>query len=129
MRSAGLIAAALLLTGAPARAEPPAKTEGQVEQVQLIDASEHGGRSFLLLTLDDGRHFELPGTDHLAAGEGTRVEVDFIPAREVDRVPVACRVTVLAVVLEVDGEQVLQSARNPFAVYTNDASACRPLQE
>lgn len=129
MRTAFGVLATILLACAGVRAESPDAAEGQVEQVQLIDASEHGGRSFLLLTLDGGQHFELPGADHLAAGEGARVEVEFLAARDDDRVPVACRVTVLAVPLEVDGKVVVQSARNPFTVYTNNRSACRAAGE
>lgn len=129
MRSVWTLVAAALLACAGVRAESPRMAEGRVEQVQLIDASEHGGRSFLLLSLDDDRHFELPGADHLAAGEGARVEVEFLDAGDDDRVPVACRVTVLAVPLEVDGEEVMQSARNPFTVYRSERSECRAAGE
>ena len=99
-------------------------TTGQVDSVQLINASEMGGEAFLILSLQDGRHFQLPDQQQLAAGQGTRLEIRYLAPDEPDLLPEACAVRVLAVPISVDGEEVMQEAARPFEVYRNPRSDC-----
>ncbi|QOC23325.1 hypothetical protein IC757_04030 [Wenzhouxiangella sp. AB-CW3] len=102
------------------------ETEGVVEQVQLFDASAMTDETFLVLSLTDERHFELPGASQLPAGSGVEVVIDYLePATDDDSaMPQACRVRVLAVPIMVEGEEVMQRARRPFEIYRNPEPDC-----
>ena len=100
-------------------------TTGAVDNVQLVDASELGGDAFLILALEDARHFQLPDQQQLPAGQGTHLEIRYLAPDEPDLLPEACTVTVLAVPITVDGEEVMQEAARPFEVYRNPRSECR----
>ncbi len=101
------------------------EAEGIVDKVQLIDASELGGDSFLILRLEDDRNFQLPDQQQLPAGQGTRVAIRYLVPDEPDLLPEACSVTVLAVPIGADGEEVMQEAARPFQVYRNSNEACQ----
>ena len=114
----------LLVSFGIVRADDVQVTTGEVESVQLIDASELGGDSFLILALEDGRNFQLPDQQQLPAGQGTRLEIRYLTPDEPDVLPEACSAMVLAVPLTVDGEEVMQEAARPFEVYRNRREAC-----
>ncbi|GEM_PF-1582642 len=95
-------------------------TRGIVEQVQLVVVEGLEDSEFLILELEDGGSFQIPGARQLSAGAGVKVEVESLPVVSPGELPVACRVRVLAVPLEIDGEEVLQEAANPFEVYAAD---------
>lgn len=99
-------------------------TEGIVEQVQAVDATAVGSGHMILVVLDDGSQFHFPDTDHLASGDGVRLEIAFLSSSEDDAPPVACSARVLAMPLEIDGETVMQEAHRPFSVYQNPDPAC-----
>lgn len=115
----------LLLTGAWSVAvvgdERPITevTTGRVASVQLLDVSALGQDSILLLHLAGGRSFQLPGEQRLSAGTGVEVEVRYLPADQASELPVACRIRVLAIPVEREGGEVLQSAERAFEVYRN----------
>ncbi len=125
-RNSGFAVAAMLMLiafGALPAADVQVTT-GEVDNVQLVDASELGGDAFLVLALADGRHFQLPDQQQLPAGQGTRLEIRYLAPDEPGLLPEACSVTVLAVPLTVDGEEVMQEAARPFEVYRNHREAC-----
>lgn len=103
--------------------------EGVVDQVQLLDASAvaEAEASFLVLSLTDERHFVLPGTTQLAATEGLEVAIDYLEAEADDdgALPEACRVQVLAVPIQIEGEETMQRASRPFEIYRNPSDACQ----
>jgi hypothetical protein len=120
-----LLAALLAIIGSePIQAGSTQSATGQVDSLQLVDASEFGGDVFLILTFEDGRGFQLPGQRQLAAGQGTRVEIRYLVADEPDLLPEVCSVTVLAVPIEIDGTETLREAARPFEVYRNPGEAC-----
>lgn len=95
--------------------------EGVVQSVQLLDASQLGGGDHLVLVLEDGQGFSLPGQRSLPVGAGVRVAVGHIPAGEGEDMPEACSVRVVAVPIERDGEAVMQEAERPFEIYRNES--------
>lgn len=95
-------------------------TVGEVESIQLLDASPLGGGEHLLLVLADGQGFRLPGASSAAVSAGMRVEVQHRPPADAEKLPAACVVRVLAVPLERGGEASLKRAERPFAVYRNE---------
>lgn len=100
-------------------------TVGEVESVQLLDASQLGGGDHLILVLEDGQGFRLPGQRSLAVGAGVRVSVAYRPSDDAESLPEACRVQVLAVPIERDGEEAMQQAERPFDVYRNEAASAK----
>lgn len=99
---------------------------GEVESVQLLDASQLGGGERLVMVLLEGRGFRLPGAHNVALSPGMRVEVQHVAQDADGELAVACVVRVLAVPLERDGEWTMQEAERPFVVYRNETteSAC-----
>lgn len=95
---------------------------GEVESVQLVDASQLGGGDHLVLVLDDGQGFRLPGERSVSVGPGVRVSVAYRSPGEAEAMPEACSVRVLAVPLERDGEVNMQEAERPFEVYRNESA-------
>ncbi len=111
-----LLAGMALTLPAVGVAEDTRTTRGQVEQVQRVQV-EGFESEFLILELDDGSAFQLPDADAISAGQGVKVEVEALPVTSPGELPVACRVRVLAVPLEREGEDYMQEAANPFEVY------------
>lgn len=95
---------------------------GEVESLQLLDASQLGGGDHLVLVLEDGQGFRLPGQRSVAVGPGVRVSIRHLPPGEAGALPTACSVRVLAVPLERDGEMTLQEAERPFQIYKNESA-------
>lgn len=95
---------------------------GEVESVQLVDASQLGGGDQLVLVLQEGQGFRLPGQRSLAVGAGVRVSVTYRSSVEGGEMPEACSVRVLAVPIEHEGETVMQEAERPFEVYRNESA-------
>ncbi len=102
---------------------------GEVDNVQLVDASSLGGETFLIVNFSDGRSFELPDERQIAAGQGVRLEIRYLAADEPDLLPEACSATVLAIPLTVDGETVMREAARPFEVFSNPRTECRSIRE
>lgn len=98
------------------------KAVGEVESVQLLDASQLGGGEHLVLVLKDGQGFRLPGRRSLAVGPGVRVSVTYLSPRQDGDLPEACNVRVLAVPVERDGEVTMQESERPFRVYQNESA-------
>ncbi|RFP67619.1 hypothetical protein DZK26_11960 [Wenzhouxiangella sp. 15190] len=115
----GLLLWCLLPAGMAAAGE---SIVGQVESVQLLDASQLGGGDHLVLVLEDGEAFRLPGKRSVALGSGVRVSVAYRSPGEAEAMPEACSVRVLAVPLERDGEVTMQEAERPFEVYRNESA-------
>ncbi len=99
--------------------------EGVVEQVKRIDTTPLGGGNLLIVALTDGRQFQVRDREQIAAGSGVEVEILARPSAD-DELPRACRVRVLAMPVEIDGEEVRQRAERPFEVYRSDDPACEP---
>ncbi|MDZ7791648.1 MAG: hypothetical protein U5L08_14365 [Xanthomonadales bacterium] len=95
--------------------------EGEVQSVQLLDASQLGGGEQLVLVLEGQQGFRLPGQRSLPVGAGVRVSVAYHPVGEKGAMPEACSVRVVAVPIERDGEAVMQEAERPFEVYRNES--------
>lgn len=123
-----LAALLLVVTGASIAAEPRA-TEGVVAQIQLVDVSALADETFLILSLDDERHFLLPETTQLPAAPGVLVAIDYLPAAGEGDLPEACRIKVLGLPITIDGEEVLQRASRPFEVYRNPRAECGRLAD
>ncbi|MCC5866562.1 MAG: hypothetical protein JJU31_15680 [Wenzhouxiangella sp.] len=124
-----LTLAGLVILTSPQAAEPPAgpaRTEGLVAEVQLLDATPLGAEAMLVLVLEDGRAFLIEGQRNLAASKGVKVLIDYRVGESADELSTACRVKVVAVPVEIDGEQFLQQARRPFTIYQNPDSPCLP---
>ncbi len=98
---------------------------GEVESVQLLDASQLGGGDHLVLVLEGGEAFRLPGQQSVALGTGVRVSVAYRSPGEAEAMPEACGVRVLAVPLERDGEVTMQEAERPFEVYRNESAGSK----
>ena len=118
-----LAIAVLVALAFPASAEL-AKRQGLIDEVKLIDIASLEGDSLLIMTLEDGGGFLIPGRRNLAAGPGMQVAVDYLPGDEDGDLPMACRIRVLAVPLTVEGEEILQPASRPFKVYRNPDGRC-----
>ncbi|TVQ36998.1 MAG: hypothetical protein EA370_07320 [Wenzhouxiangella sp.] len=121
-----LTLAGLVILTSPQAAEPPAgpaRAEGLVAEVQLLDATPLGAEAMLILVLEDGRGYLIPGQRNLATSRGMKVGLDYLPAAD-GEVAVACAVQVLAVPVIVDGESRLQTAHRPFTVYRNPSDSC-----
>ncbi len=97
---------------------------GEVDRVQLVDASTLGGETFLIVMLADGRSFQFPDERQIAAGRGVRLEIHYLPPEEPDLLPEACSATVLAIPLTVGGEEVMREAERPFEVFRNPRPEC-----
>lgn len=95
---------------------------GEVESVQLLDASQLGGGDRLILVLANGRGFDLPGEPSVALSPGMRVKVQHVPPDTAGELATACIVAVLAVPLERDDERTMQEAARPFVVYRNETA-------
>lgn len=100
------------------------QVEGIVAEVQLVDASALTDDRFLILTLVEGGSFLLPGATRVAAASGVMVAVDYLAPEAPEALPPACRVRVLGLPIEVDGEKVLHEASRPFEVYRNEDDQC-----
>ncbi len=97
---------------------------GRVAEVQLIDITGLDDDGLLILTLEEGQGFLIPGQRNLPASSGVEVQVDYFSGDDPEDLPVACRVQVTAVPVEIDGEEVLQPANRPFEVYRNPDARC-----
>ena len=129
MRAAvSLVVAFSILISAAAVADLRTAT-GEVDNVQLVDASSLGGETFLIVNFTDGRSFQLPDERQIAAGQGVRLEIHYLAPDEPDLLPEACSVTVLAIPITVDGEEVLREAARPFEVFSNPRTECRSIRE
>lgn len=119
----GRLMAALLLALLlpPGQAAGQETLEGEVESVQLLDASQLGGGEQLVLVLEGGQGFHLPGKRSLPVGAGVRVMVVYQAPGEGKAMPQACSVRVVGVPIERDGGVVMQEAERPFEVYRNES--------
>lgn len=120
----GLAVAAAILAAERGQAGPVAQTEGLVAELQLIDASELGADATLILSLEDGRVFTVPGQRNVAASGGMKVRIGYMAGEQAGEIPELCWVEVVAMPITIDGEQRLQPAQRAFTVYRNSAPTC-----
>jgi hypothetical protein len=113
-----------LLSVATATAADVQTAVGEVDSVQLVDATSLGGETFLIVVLADGRSFQLPDERQIAAGQGVRLEIRYLAPDEPDLLPEACSATVLAIPIMVDDEEVMREAERPFEVFRNPRPEC-----
>ncbi len=97
---------------------------GRVAEVQLIEISGFDDSGLLILALEEGQGFLIPGQRNLPASGGVEVRVDYFSGDDPEDLPVACRVQVTAVPVEIDGEEILQPASRPFEIYRNEDVRC-----
>jgi hypothetical protein len=97
---------------------------GRVAKVQLIEISGFDDDGLLILSLEEGHGFLIPGQRNLPASSGVEVRVNYFSGEGPEDLPVACRVQVTAVPVDIDGEEILQPASRPFEVYRNPDARC-----
>lgn len=113
----------LLVLGLPGVQAGELEIVGRVAEVQLVDVTELNDERFLILSLEQGQSFLLPGATQVAAGRGAQVAVRHLPVGQ-GELSEACSIRVLALPIRVEGEEVLQPARRPFEVYSNPDDQC-----
>lgn len=119
-----LTLALLLVLAGPAPAAELETAVGTVAQLSRIDTLGAEAEPLLLMQWTDGRVFAFPGIEHLAAGSGVEVQIDYLPADDPGQVPEACAVRLLGLPLVIDGEEVMQPARRPVSIFVSDSAAC-----
>ncbi|MGY6554082.1 MAG: hypothetical protein ACXIUM_06130 [Wenzhouxiangella sp.] len=97
---------------------------GTVAQLTRVDTLGAEADALLLMQWTDGRVFAFPGIEHLPAGSGVEVEIDYLPSDDPGRVPVACAARLLGLPVMMDGEEVMQPARRPVPIFSSDSAAC-----
>lgn len=117
---AGLLVA-LLPLAAVAELE---STSGIVEQVTRVEAIGAEAEPLLLVQLVEGSVFAFPGIEHLPAGSGVKVEIDYRVPDDPGRVPQACAARLLGLPVMIDGEEVMQPARRPVSIFVSDSEDC-----
>ncbi len=98
--------------------------QGTVGQLTRVDTLGAEAEPLLLMQLVDGRVFAFPGIEHLPAGGGVEVEIDYLPVEDLGQVPEACAARLLGVPITVDGEERVQAARRPVPIFTSSSDAC-----
>ncbi len=126
MRDLKLAIAFSMLLGAtvPAYAAELETASGTVEQLTRVDTLGAEADPLLLMQFTDGRHFFFPGIEHLPAGGGVKVEVDYLPTDDDGEIPEACGARLLGVPIEVDGEEQIQTARRPVTIFASESEDC-----
>lgn len=99
-------------------------TSGTVEQVTRVATVGAESEPLLLVHLVEGGVFAFPGIDHLPAGSGVELEIDYQVTDDPGRVPEACAARLLGLPLMIDGEEVMQSVRRPISIFVSDSEAC-----
>ena len=111
----------LSVLGVAAELETASGTVGQLTRVDALGAE---AEPLLLMQWTDGRMFVFPGIEHLAAGSGVEVEIDYLPSEDPGRVPEACAARLIGLPVMIDGEEVMQPARRPVSIFVSDSAAC-----
>jgi hypothetical protein len=117
----------LSLAVAALSADQPLESHlGVVREVQLIDVSALGESAILILSLEDGTSYLIPGERQIPASAGVEVAVDYLLPAQDDVPREACTIRVLGLPIVLEGEEVLHRAQRPFEIYRNDNPDCMP---
>jgi len=114
----------LLWASAPGYAAELETASGTVAQITRVETRGAAAAPLLLVQFVDGRVFAFPDIEHLPAGSGVEVEIDYRPEADPGQVPEACAARLLGVPVLVDGEERVQAARRPATIFTSESEAC-----
>ena len=119
-----VIAVLLLFALLPLAAAELESASGTVEQVARVETIGAESEPLLLVQLLGGGVFAFPGIEHLPAGSGVELEIDYLPSDDPGRVPEACAARLIGLPVMMDGEEVMQPARRPVSIFVSDSAAC-----
>lgn len=118
-----LLAVLAMLPGS-GLAAPLETSSGTVELLTRVETRGAEAEPLLLVRLVDGSVFAFPGLEHLPAGRGVEVEIDYRPSDDPGRVPEACAARLLGVPISVDGKDLIQPARRPVLIFESESPGC-----
>lgn len=115
----------LFLAAALAAAAELQTASGKVEQLTRVETIGAESEPLLLVQLMDGDVFAFPGVEHLPAGSGVEIEIDYVRSEDPGRVPEACAARLIGLPVMIDGEERMQPAQRPVSIFVSESEDCR----